>query len=256
VTVSIVSRGDVTDDARAYAHHRIGTVLEQIDDPVLFARIKLTRAPDPARERPAIAQVTIDVNGQVVRAQVAGHTMREAIDLLQARLRDRLQHRAGHRRALRRRPGASLPGEWRHGDPPTHRPDYFDRPAHERRLVRHKAYVDDELTPDEAAFDMEQLDVDFYLFRDLASGEDAVLERAEDGSYLLTRLRPTPVDPGPTALALAVADTPAPELDLDEAIERITADGERYVFFANPATGRGNVIYHRYDGHYGLITPE
>ncbi|WP_157536105.1 hypothetical protein [Kitasatospora mediocidica] len=24
---------------------------------------------------------------------------------------------------------------------------------------------------------------------------------------------------------------------------------------ADAATGRGNVLYHRYDGHYGLITP-
>ena len=40
-----------------------------------------------------------------------------------------------------------------------------------------------------------------------------------------------------------------------EAIERLNADGERFVFFANQATGRGNVLYHRYDGHYGLITP-
>jgi hypothetical protein len=27
------------------------------------------------------------------------------------------------------------------------------------------------------------------------------------------------------------------------------------VFFADETTGRGNVLYHRYDGHYGLITP-
>jgi ribosome-associated translation inhibitor RaiA len=255
VTMNVVTRGDVTDGARAYAQHRIGTVVEHIEDPVLFVRIKLTRAADPARDRPAIAQVSVDINGRVLRAQVAGHEMREAIDLVQARLRDKFQHRAERRRARRRRPGASLPGEWRHGDPPSHRPDHFDRPADERQVVRHKTYSQDELTPDEAAFDMDQLDFDFYLFRDLASGEDAVLERTEDGSYLLTRLRPRGVDPGPTAIAYAVADAPAPQLGLDEALERITATGERHLFFADVATGQGNVIYHRYDGHYGLITP-
>ena len=41
-----------------------------------------------------------------------------------------------------------------------------------------------------------------------------------------------------------------------QAIERLNADGEQHLFFANPATGRGNVVYHRYDGHYGLITAE
>ena len=29
----------------------------------------------------------------------------------------------------------------------------------------------------------------------------------------------------------------------------------RFVFFENAATGRGSVIYRRYDGLYGLIEP-
>ena len=27
------------------------------------------------------------------------------------------------------------------------------------------------------------------------------------------------------------------------------------MFFVNAGTSRGNLIYHRYDGHYGLISP-
>ena len=41
---------------------------------------------------------------------------------------------------------------------------------------------------------------------------------------------------------------------IDEPI--LSADGERYVFFVNTGTGRGNVIYHRFDDHYGLIAPD
>jgi hypothetical protein len=252
----VITRGDVADDAESYAHRRIGAVIEHIDEPVLFARVKLTEAPDPARDRPAIAQVTVDINGEIVRAQVAAHVMSEAVDLLDARLRDKLGHRDEYRQALRRRPPASPPGEWRHGDAPTSRPDYFDRPPDEREVLRRKTYVDEGLTPDEAAFDMEDLDFDFYLFRELASGQDAVLERAETGSYILTRVRPEPVDADPTAIALTVSETPVPELDLEDAIERMNVDGERSVFFVNAATGRGNVIYHRFDGHYGLIALE
>lgn len=256
LAMAIVTRGDVPDDARTYAAQRLGALIEHIEEPVLFARVKLTQAPDPARDRPALAQVSVDVNGELVRAHVSAHAMREAIDLLQARLRDKLEHRAQHREARRQRPGTREPGEWRHGDPPTARPDYYDRPVDERELVRHKTYVVDELTPDEAAFDMDQLDFDFYLFRDLATGDDALIERQADGSYRLTRLQPAPIDPGPTAVALVVAEHGAPELGLDDAIERLAADSERFVFFANATTGRGNVIYHRYDGHYGLIAPE
>ena len=109
---------------------------------------------------------------------------------------------------------------------------------------------------DEAAFDMDQLDFDFYLFRDRVSGHDALLERRSDGSYRLTRLRSTAITHTPTTLTLEHAEHGAPTLVLDEAIERIGADGERFVFFANSATGRGNVLYRRYDGHYGLIAPD
>ena len=90
-----------------------------------------------------------------------------------------------------------------------------------------------------------------------ASGEDALLERVSDGSYRLTRMRPArSIDAEPTSVTLARVRTQLPALDLDEAIERISADGERLVFFENATTGRGNVLYRRYDGHYGLIAPE
>ncbi len=254
--LTIVTRGDVADEARAYAERQLGAVIGHIEEPVLLAQVKLTQAPDPARERPAIAQVSVDIDGDLVRAQLAGHVMNEAIDLLKERLRDKLQHRAEHRLALRKRHATPDPGEWRHGDPPTARPDWFDRPDEEREVVRHKAFVPDELTPDEAAFDMAQLDFDFYLFRELASGEDALLERGGPDACRLTRLRGTAVDTGPTAVALEVVALPAPTLTVDEAIERMAAGSERHVFFADAATGRGNVLYHRYDGHYGLITLE
>jgi ribosome-associated translation inhibitor RaiA len=253
--MTMVTRGDVPDSTCRYARKRLDAVIERIAEPVLFARVKLTQAPDPAVERPAIAQVTVDVNGDIVRARLCAHEMREAIDLLQARLRHKLEHRAQHRHARRRRPAVSPPGEWRHGDAPSDRAVYVDRPADERELVRHKTLITSELTPDEAAFDMEQLDFDFYLFRDLASGGDALLERLSNGSYRLDRVRPTTIETGPTAIELAVSERPAPVLALDEAIDRVSTDGERFVFFVNSATGRGNVIYRRHDGHYGLIAP-
>ena len=52
------------------------------------------------------------------------------------------------------------------------------------------------------------------------------------------------------------AEHAPPTLGLDEAIERIGVGGERFVFFADSASGRGNVLYRRYDGHYGLIAPD
>lgn len=256
VPVDVVTSGGVDEDDIDYAVQRIGPVVSHIDDPVLFARLKLVHARDPARSKPAIAQIALDINGELVRAHVAGHNIREAADLLQRHLSDQIEQRAQHREALRTRSGIPEPGQWRHGDLPTARPDYFDRPPEERQLVRHKTFAGDELTPDEAAFDLDQLDYDFHLFRDLATGEDSVLERLAGGSFRLTRLHSTSVEPGPVAIALTIAESLLPQLTVQDAEQRLNASGERFLFFANSATGRGNVIYRRYDGHYGLITPE
>lgn len=254
LAVNVVTRVEVPDSDTVYAANKIAAISHLIDEAILLARLTLTRAADPARTRPAIAQVTLDVNGDLVRAHVASHTMREAIDLLERRLRDKLKHRAEHRETEQRLVAIPEPGEWRHGNLATERPAHFDRPIEERQLVRHKTFVTDELTPDEAAFDMDQLDYDFYLFRDLASGTDSLIERQPEGTYQITHARQPAVEPGPTAVALQVAPFPSPESTVPQAIERLDDGGEPFVFFANAANGRGNVVYHRYDGHYGLIT--
>jgi len=255
-SIAVLTSGDVSDADVEYGTRRISTLIDKVAEPILFAQLRLTLVADPARSRPAVAQVLIDINGDLVRAQVGAEATSLAIDLLQERLRDKLDHRAQRRRALRRRPDVSGPGEWRHGDLASPRPDYFDRPIEERRLVSRKSLSVDELTVDEAALEMEQLDYDFYLFRELASHEDAVIEPETGESYRLTRLRPVTVDPGPSATRVVVSESPAPVLTIEEAIDRLEAIGTRFLFFAEATTHRGHIVYHRYDGHYGLITSE
>jgi len=258
VPLTVVTRGEVSGDAVDYARERVGHLTKLVDEPILFARVKLDMAADPARTRPAIAQAFLDVNGQPVRAHVAAHDLHEAVDLLQRRLHDKLEHKAQHLEALRRHtPGRAEPGEWRHGDLAPTRPEFFDRPADDRQLVRHKAFVPAEQDRDEAAFDMDQLDYDFYLFHDLDSREDSMLERLPSGGYRVRRLRALPSLPSPSDVYEFTEDTTsAAELSVDEAIERLKVGGEPFVFFASAVTGRGAVAYRRYDGHYGLITLE
>jgi hypothetical protein len=40
-----------------------------------------------------------------------------------------------------------------------------------------------------------------------------------------------------------------------ERLERLDMSGERFVFFVDPQTRRGAVMYRRYDGHHGLVQP-
>jgi ribosome-associated translation inhibitor RaiA len=255
-TIVLASSGAIGEEDKRYASERILALADAIEEPILFARVKLGRETDPARARRATVQVALDVNGDPVRAHVAGHTLHEAIDLVQRRLRDRIEHRSEHRASTRHVEGLPESGEWRHGDRSSERPPFFPRPVEQRQLVRHKTFTVDELTPDEAVYDMEQLDYDFHLFCDLASGADSVIERVGGDSYRLTRLAAADGEPGPIAAAVEVSDVAVPEMDVDEAIERLDAGAEPFVFFADRGTGRGNVVYRRYDGHYGLITPQ
>jgi RNA polymerase-binding transcription factor DksA/ribosome-associated translation inhibitor RaiA len=253
--VELVARDPRAEAARGYAAQKVRPVIEAIGDPVLHARVKLSMAADPAVDRPARAEATLDVNGRLVRAQVAGHTLHEAVDLLVPRLRRRALHAAERVRTLHLRPPAPPAGEWHHGEAPTDRPPWYDRPPEEREVVRRKTFALDALTVDEAAEDMALLDVDFYLFYELSTGVDAVLHRRADGHLGLRRLHPVDLPPASEAVDVVLEPDPAPTLTSGEAVEWLDVAGERFLFFRNQETGRANVIYRRYDGHYGLLSP-
>jgi hypothetical protein len=250
------AQGAVPEDAMDLAVLRVRAVLRVASEPALFARVKLTMAADPAVERPAVAQANVDLNGQPIRAQAAAATMRDAIDVMSDKLRIQLERAARNWARLRggQAPPAGTSGEWRHQSVPSPRLPYFPRPADERGVVRHKSYGLAKLTPDEAAADMELLDYDFHLFTERSTSQDSVVYRSGAG-YRMAQAHPKPDRLGPMPGRFTVSEVPAPRLDLGEAETRLEAFGEPFLFFVNAATGRGNLIYHRYDGDYGLITP-
>lgn len=254
--VPVHTQGAVTSDEAAYARTRIDAVLRYARDPVLFVRVKLTQLADPALARPAVAQVNLDLNGRLVRAQVARPTMGEAVDEVHDRLRDRLQRTTGDWEAIRGARPSDQPHEWRHVSVPTERPPYFPRPVEERQVVRHKAFSLARMTVDEAAIDMAMLDYSFHLFTEAGSGVDSVIYHTEDGVGLrLAQVDPRPDNVTHGSTPVTVSPAPAPKLTVQNATERLNVTGWPFVFFRDAATGRGCVLYHRYDGHYGLITP-
>jgi hypothetical protein len=124
----------------------------------------------------------------------------------------------------------------------------------DRSVVRHKSYGLARLTVAEAIADLELLDYDFHLFTDRSTNAESVIYRTDDG-YRLVQVRPRPGAIGQVSDQVTMSEVPAPRLDLAEAETRLEEIGQPFVFFVNSETGRGNLIYHRYDGDYGLITP-
>jgi ribosome-associated translation inhibitor RaiA len=252
--VQAETRGAVPEGAISFAVQRVSSLLRAASEPVLFARVRLTMAADPAVQRPAIAQVNIDLNGRLIRARAAAETMREAVEHACDRMRIRLERVARNWAAIRGRQPLSGPGEWRHQSLAAPRLPYFPRPPEERVVIRRKSYALARQTPDEAVTDAELLGYEFHLFTEKSTGEDSVVYRVRDG-YRLALAHPRSRRLGPVAPSITLSKMPAPRLLVAEATARLEATSQPFSFFINAETGRGNLIYHRYDGHYGLIEP-
>ena len=254
MSVQVEVHGRVPGGMRELAAAKVGSALRFAPEPVLWARVTLAVSADPAVARPAVAQATVDLNGRTIRAQAAGETMRAAIEHMAARLRVRLDRLARNWAARRGTLPVSEPGEWRHRSIPAHRPAYFPRPAAARAVIRRPRYAPQPLTPPEAVAELDVLDYDFHLFTERSTGQDSVIYRTP-GGYRLAMAHPKPGRLGPLPGSVTVSPLPAPRLTVQEAAERLDESGQPFTFFIDAATGRGCVLYHRYDGHYGLLVP-
>ena len=131
--------------------------------------------------------------------------------------------------------------EWRHGDPPTLRPEYFPRPVDDRKVIRRQTFALEVETTDEAAYDMELLGHDFFLFTELSTGRDAVVYRRPDGDYGLRGAVAASGDA--ETVSPIVLEGPAPVMTEEEALARLDVGSEPFVFALDPASGRGRVLY-------------
>ncbi|KQX62087.1 ribosome hibernation-promoting factor, HPF/YfiA family [Angustibacter sp. Root456] len=232
--VQVTSRGEVPHRQEEYAAHKLAEVVRYTRQPVRSVQVVLEISADPARVRPSTAEATLDVDGTPVRAHVAADRLHEAVDLLEARLRRQLVQLQDRTRTRHRWTRVVDEHEWRHGAEPTPREAYFPRPVEEREVLRRKSFALGRQTLDEAAFDLELLGHEFYLFVDAATGDEAVVHRVAPGQYVRI---------GPPAV-----------LSEEQAKERLDVGGEAFVFFRESAWRPAQVLYRRYDGHYGLIT--
>jgi hypothetical protein len=217
--IEAVTHGLLPVEIVEYAREQIIKVSEQCEVPVRHARVKVGHSADPGLSRPAYAKAYLDVDGRELRAHVGAATVREAVDLLRERLDERL---------------SGLVHGWPVEPGPAPRPDYFTRPVAQREIVRRKSYELPRTAPAEAVAEMERLDHDVHLFVDARTGREAVVYR--DGPF-------------------GYDDRP-PRLTTRAAVDRFNRGGQPFLFFADAATGRGRLLYRRYDGHYGLVKPD
>jgi ribosome-associated translation inhibitor RaiA len=242
-----VTTRDVSPDAEEYARAKISKLARHIRRPVLHARVRVTAHRDPAVEEPVTAQANLDIDGRLVRVQVHGASAHEAIDQLEARLRRRLERLAKLH---------EFHAAWKHDSGPAQRRRFFSRPADERRIVRRKSFAMKPCTVDEAITEMELLDYDFHLFTESGTNSACVLYRGGPSGYRLALVSPALIgELSPFEGPVVISPQPAPCLTEAGAAERLRLLDMPFLFYIDAAQGRASVLYNRYDGHYGLITP-
>ncbi|RJO69255.1 hypothetical protein D5S18_31935 [Nocardia panacis] len=204
------------------------------------ARVRVT-APAAADE-PTLVQANIRFRGIPTRVQVCGPGG-FAVTFAAERL-DRQIDRLATRR-VRPWPDPARPPLARVSEP--------------RAVTRRKTCALLMGSPREAAAVLDAMDYDAYLFTDAETGEDAVVHWADPTGIRLLRQRATHPPRGAglaNSPAIEAHPDPAPVLRESDAAAGMCRAGLPFLFFTDARSGRGGLLYRRYDGDLAVVMPE
>lgn len=230
-SIEVTVRGQLP-GAADYLRRRLHEALAHAPVPVLVVHATATRHNDPAVADKISVSANIDLNGKAIHVDVDAATVAEAVDHLHDTVR-RVLDKAFRPRTARR-------------DVARHEERVAVR---DREIVRHHTFSRAAVPVADAINELEALDYRFHLFTEAGTSQDCLLYRTPAG-YRLAQLGAKPV----AAPGISLSPQHAPRLNLGEAQERLELDGRPFLFFADRETGRGAVLYHRLDGHFGLVT--
>ena len=213
--VHVAVRGPVPPRERARMEQRLAALLRMAPRPPRRAHALLRLETNPSRGRPAFVEAEVALAAGHFRAHVAAPSMRQAIHLVDGRLRRQIREAGERSRAARRGVHEAVAETV----PATH--------------AGPRAAGD--LHPWEAAAALADLHHDFFLFRHAGTGRDALVRADPEGGYEI------------------VLD--APLMTGAEAEAHLEATGRGHVAYTNPDTGRLNVLYLRHDGEREVPAP-
>ncbi|WP_327097207.1 sigma 54 modulation/S30EA ribosomal C-terminal domain-containing protein [Nocardia vinacea] len=240
--LAVTTRGAVPPADVTRAVRGIGRVLRRhhLD---AAARVRVTAPVDS--DEPTLVQANIRIHDTPTRVQVTG-PRGFAVTFAVERL-DRQIARLATKQSR----------EW----PDPARPP-LARVTEPRPIVRRKHCALLTGTPAEALAVMDTMDYDSYLFSDAETGEDAVVSWADPLGVRLTRQRTTQPPQAPAqrpltvnSLPLIMDSDPAPVLIEEAAVTRLCRKGLPFLFFTDADSGRGRLLYRRYDGDLTIVVP-
>jgi putative sigma-54 modulation protein len=177
---------DVTPAIRDYTENKLGRAISNFGDMVREADVHLSVARNP-RVPQQIAEVTMYANGTVIRAQERSENLYASIDLVANKLSRQLNrykervhersHGPVHRSARDEEAGAAaLP-------PPGGTLTDGLEPTVPHRGVRRKYFAMPAMSLEEALHQLEMIDHDFYVFREVDSGQIQVVYHRNHGGF-------------------------------------------------------------------------
>ncbi len=184
---------EVNESTRDYITRKMGRLSRHLPD-ITTATVEMSRENSKAQDHRLVAQVTLDMDGTVLRAEERGASatavVDSVIDLMDRRLerykgkiyRSKQAKKSGKNASIRTLDVPEIPSQEGAGDD--------EALEAEGRVVRVKRFPVKPMTVDEAAFQMELLGHDFFLFQDSDTGQHNVIYRRRDGDYGLIQPEP------------------------------------------------------------------
>lgn len=177
---------DVTPAIREYTETKLTRAINHFEEMVKEADVHLSVARNP-RVPQQTAEVTMFVNGLVIRAQERSENLYASIDLVaskvhrqlnryKSRLLDKHQGPVHRSAAAEEEGAANLP-------PPGQTLTDGKEPALPAPGVRRKYFAMPPMELEEALHQLELIDHDFYLFRDAATDQIQVVYRRNHGGF-------------------------------------------------------------------------
>ncbi|AKG20649.1 ribosome hibernation-promoting factor, HPF/YfiA family [Calothrix sp. 336/3] len=172
---------EITDAIREYVHHKIEKAVSHFQNITNEVDVHLSVARNPRITPRQAAEVTIFANGNVIRAEESSENLYASIDLVADKIARQLRKYKERRQDKKTQAPATIEGIVQ----PAVVTDLIgDRtPELPNEVVRTKYFAMPPMTLDEALEQLQLVGHDFYMFRNIETGEINVIYERNHGGY-------------------------------------------------------------------------
>jgi putative sigma-54 modulation protein len=172
---------EITDSLREYVTQKIEKAVSHFQSLTIEVDVNLSVARNPRINSKQIAEVTIYVNGAVVRAEESSESLYASLDLVADKVARKLRKYKEKRQAQSQAPVKTAEALI---DQPVVSDLLYDRePELPSQVLRTKYFAMPPMTVQEALEQLELIDHDFYMFLNMETQEINVVYERNHGGY-------------------------------------------------------------------------